>query len=159
MGIYMVPGNHEYISGIEDVADYLANRTRIRLLRDEMVELPCGLQIVGRDDRSNENRHSLDSLLARTDPLKPVLVLDHQPYELAQTDAAGVDIQISGHTHNGQLWPLNHLVDMMYEQGHGYRKWSHAHIYVSSGLSLWGPPFRIGTESDFAVLKIYRRPE
>lgn len=157
LGIYMVPGNHEYISGIDASVDYLEAKTDIRLLRDEIVELPCGIRIVGRDDRSNRSRQPLDSLLSRTDPQKPVIVLDHQPYELAETDAAGVDLQISGHTHHGQLWPLNILVDKMYEQGHGYRKWNHAHIYVSSGLSLWGPPFRIGTKSDLAVIHLSRR--
>ena len=69
-------------------------------------------------------------------------------------DAAGVDLQISGHTHHGQVFPLNLITDVMYEQSHGYRKWQHAHIYVSSGLSLWGPPFRIGTHSDMAVITL-----
>lgn len=157
MGIYMVPGNHEYISGIDASADYLDAKTDIKLLRDEIVELPCGIRVLGRDDRSNRSRQTLDSLLSGADTQKPVIVLDHQPYDLAETDAAGVDLQISGHTHDGQLWPLNIIVDKIYEQGHGYRKWSHAHIYVSSGLSLWGPPFRIGTKSDLAVIRLSRR--
>jgi len=63
-------------------------------------------------------------------------------------------MQISGHTHRGQLWPLSILVDRMYEQSHGYRKWNYSHIFVSSGLSLWGPPFRIGTDSDMGVIRI-----
>ncbi|MBE6251603.1 MAG: metallophosphoesterase [Bacteroidales bacterium] len=155
--IYMVPGNHEYISGIGDSEVYLESRTSIKLLKDEIIELPSGIQVIGRDDRSNKDRQSLDTLLSRTDISRPIIVLDHQPYNLAEIDASGVDLQISGHTHNGQLWPLNLLVNEMYEQGHGYRKWSHTHIYVSSGLSLWGPPFRIGTKSDLAVLKLSGR--
>ena len=83
-----------------------------------------------------------------------MVVLDHQPYDLAQTDALKVDLQISGHTHRGQVWPLSWLTDKMYEQSHGYRKWSYSHIWVSSGLSLWGPPFRIGTKSDLAVIDL-----
>ena len=79
---------------------------------------------------------------------------DHQPYDLAHADSLGIDLQISGHTHAGQIWPLTLIIDRMYEQGHGYRKWNHAHIYVSSGLSLWGPPFRIGSRSDLAVIDI-----
>jgi predicted MPP superfamily phosphohydrolase len=58
------------------------------------------------------------------------------------------------HTHRGQIWPLNWLTDCIFEQSHGYRKWAHSHIYVSSGLSLWGPPFRIGTHSDMAVIEV-----
>jgi len=154
MGIYMVPGNHEYISGIEDCTEYLEERTGIRLLRDSIVLLPNGMQIIGRDDRSNRSRAELNELLDKADRSRPVIVLDHQPYDLAETDSLKVDIQISGHTHRGQLWPLSILVDRMYEQSHGYRKWNYSHIFVSSGLSLWGPPFRIGTDSDMAVIRI-----
>lgn len=154
LGIYMVPGNHEYISGIEDCTAYLKERTGIRLLRDSVVVLPDGIQIIGRDDRSNRSRAELKELLDKADKSRPMIVLDHQPYDLAETDSLKVDIQISGHTHRGQMWPLSILVDRMYEQSHGYRKWNHSHIFVSSGLSLWGPPFRIGTDSDMAVIRI-----
>lgn len=153
MGIYMAPGNHEYISGIEDVVSFLET-TPITLLRDSVVKLPCGLQIVGRDDVSNRHRMLLKDLMARCDAAKPILVLDHQPYKLASADSLGVDLQFSGHTHHGQVWPVSILTDKMFEQSHGYRKWAHSHIYVSSGLSLWGPPFRIGTHSDMVVFHV-----
>ena len=153
MGIYMVPGNHEYISGIDACAEFLAD-TQVRLLRDSVVTLPEGLQIIGRDDMSNRNRKPLEELIEGADSTMPMIVLDHQPYNLAGTDSLGVDIQISGHTHRGQIWPLNWLTDCIFEQSHGYRKWTHSHIYVSSGLSLWGPPFRIGTHSDMAIIEI-----
>ncbi len=135
------------------------------------------LKIIGRDDRMNSfRRKSLETLLAEakeenlpangnnSDTLTGTcnsgkgeiytIVLDHQPYDLALTDSLGVDIQISGHTHRGQIWPFNLLTDKLYEQSQGYRKWSHSHIYVSSGLSLWGPPFRIGTNSELVVLEV-----
>lgn len=153
MGIYMVPGNHEYISGIKACTEFLEN-TPVHLLRDSIVTLPGGIQIIGRDDRSNRERKPLEQLLETTDRTLPTIVLDHQPYDLAKTDSLGVDIQISGHTHHGQIWPLNRITDHLFEQSHGYRKWSHTHIFVSSGLSLWGPPFRIGTHSDLAVIDI-----
>ena len=153
MGIYMAPGNHEYISGIEACESFLKD-TPIQLLRDSIVTLPNGLQIIGRDDRSNRHRMSIAQLMKLADPTKPTLLLDHQPYEMAKKDSLGIDIQFSGHTHRGQVWPMSLLVDNMYEQSHGYRKWEHSHVYVSSGLSLWGPPFRIGTDSDMGVLTI-----
>lgn len=153
MGVYMVLGNHEYISGVEEVISFL-DTTPITLLRDSVVTLPCGLQIVGRDDVSNRRREPLASLMARCDAAKPIMVVDHQPYKLAAADSLGVDLQFSGHTHHGQVWPVSLLTDMMFEQSHGYRKWSHSHIFVSSGLSLWGPPFRIGTQSDMAVFHL-----
>lgn len=153
MGVYMVPGNHEFISGIDACEAFLAG-TKVHLLRDEVESLPCGLQVIGRDDRSNPHRLLLEDLLEKTDASRPVLVLDHQPYGLAHADSLGIDMQVSGHTHRGQIWPLSWLTDALFEQSHGYRKWDNAHIYVSSGLSLWGPPFRIGTRSDMAVLHI-----
>lgn len=153
LGVFMVPGNHEYVSGINDCLDYLRQRN-ITVLRDSMTVLPGGLQLIGRDDRSNKHRKELDELMTQADRSRPIILLDHQPYDLAESDSAGVDIQICGHTHRGQVWPLNYITDYIFEQSHGYRKWTHAHIWVSSGLSLWGPPFRIGTDSDMAVIKV-----
>ena len=153
MGIYMVPGNHEFISGIEKSVEFLKN-TPVVLLRDSVVVLPGGVQLVGRDDRSNRNRASLEELMAGVQKGLPVIMMDHQPYELGFKDSLGVDLQLGGHTHRGQIWPMNLLIDRMYEQSHGYRKWDNSHVVVSSGLSLWGPPFRIGTQSDLWVINV-----
>ena len=155
-GVYMAMGNHEYISGVKECSALLED-TPIGLLRDSIVTLNSGIQIIGRDDRTNPKRRPLEELVAECDKTKPIIVIDHQPYALAEADSLGVDFQFSGHTHRGQVFPLNLLMDRIYEQSHGYRHWSHAHIYVSSGLSLWGPPFRIGTYSDIAVITIKGR--
>lgn len=152
-GIYMVPGNHEFISGIRESSRFIQN-TPIRLLRDETITLPNGLQLIGRDDRSNRKRLSLDELAKNIDPSKPVILLDHQPYNLKETEKAGIDLQFSGHTHRGQIWPISLVTDKIFEQSHGYRQWGKSHIYVSSGLSLWGPPFRIGTDSEMVVFNL-----
>lgn len=153
MGVYLVPGNHEYISGIEKCEQFL-KKTPICVLKDSIIELPCGVQIVGRDDRFNRRRMPVTHIMEKVDSTKPIIMLDHQPYEVEKKDSLGVDVQISGHTHRGQVWPLSILVDNMYEQSHGYRKWNNSHVYVSSGLSLWGPPFRIGTRSDMVVITL-----
>lgn len=153
-GIYMVPGNHEYISGIDEVARFIAD-TPIMLLRDSVVTLPGGLQLIGRDDKSNPSRATLSTLMSRTDTSRPIFVLDHQPYGIAEADALGIDLLFCGHTHRGQVWPLTWVTDGLFEQSHGYRRWSHAHVYVSQGLSLWGPPFRIGSISELVVFKLY----
>lgn len=153
LGIYMVPGNHEYISGIEECIEFL-QETPIKILQDSVITLPGGIQLIGRDDRFNQRRENLADLMDKVDKSLPIIVLDHQPYELSKVDSLGADIQISGHTHHGQIWPFNLITDHMFEQSHGYRKWSHSHIWVSSGLSLWGPPFRIGTNSDMLVIDL-----
>lgn len=154
MGIYMCPGNHEYISNIEACEKFL-KRTPIHLLRDTVITLPEGINIIGRDDKSNRTRKTLAELMAKTNPELPVILLDHQPYNLNEADSLNVDLQLSGHTHHGQLFPFNVLTDYLYEQSHGYKKYRHTHVLVSSGLSLWGPPFRIGTKSDLAVIEIH----
>ncbi len=181
-GIYMVPGNHEYISGIADVEAFL-QKTPVVLLRDSVVMHPCGIALAGRDDRSNRGRLPVEALLGKVAVAGsaggageidkagrvaeagevgqsgeagdvPVILLDHQPYEIAHKDSLGVALQFSGHTHRGQVWPMSILVDRMYEQSHGWRKWNNSHVIVSSGLSLWGPPFRIGTDSDLWVINL-----
>lgn len=152
-GVYMSLGNHEYISGVEASRSFLAD-TPITLLVDSVATLDCGVQIVGRDDRTNKHRKSLEELLQCVDNEHVVIVLDHQPYDIAESNRTGVDIHLSGHTHRGQVWPLTWFTDAMYDQSHGYRKWSTTHAIVSQGLSLWGPPFRVGSHSDMFVISI-----
>ena len=125
--------------------------TSITLLRDSVVTLENGIQVIGRDDRRQRDRESLDKLVRQTDPSKPILLIDHQPYDLEQTVDAGIDLQFSGHTHHGQVWPLTYLTDYLFELSYGYEKRENTHLYVSSGLSLWGPPYRIGTDSEIVV--------
>lgn len=157
LGVWMVAGNHEYISGIDTCRAFL-EETPVRLLRDRVVMLPNGLQLIGRDDRSNRRRIPLEELMTATHAERPTLLVDHQPYELARADSLGVDLHLYGHTHHGQVWPLSLLTDYLYEQSHGYRKWPSSHAVVSSGLSLWGPPLRIGTQSDLWVIDLTPTP-
>lgn len=152
-GVYMVPGNHEYISGIGECEAFLG-QTPITLLRDSVVSLRCGVQIIGRDDAVNRRRAPLKELVGRCDDSLPRVLLDHQPSQLSKADSLGVTLQISGHTHHGQVWPLNILTNIIYEQSHGYRRWQRSHVWVSSGLSLWGPKFRIATRGDLAVITL-----
>ena len=153
LGIFMVPGNHEYYSGINESAKFICG-TQIHLLRDTVVTLEGSLQIIGRDDYTNKRRKSLKELMSTCDRNKPTILLDHQPHHLSETQAEGINLQFSGHTHHGQFWPVSWITDKIFEQSHGYKKWGKSNIYVSSGLSLFGPPFRIGTQSDMVVFNI-----
>jgi len=152
MGIYMAPGNHEYISGIKECAEFL-RKTKIQLLRDSAVTLPCGLQIIGRDDYRVANRLSANDWARLSDKSMPTIIIDHQPYNLGEAQQIGADIQFSGHTHDGQVIPLKYLTNYLFDISYGYEKREDTHFYVSSGLSLWGPPFRIGTNSEFVVFE------
>lgn len=155
LGIYMVPGNHEYHSGIRRCREFVQQETPICWLQDSVAVLANGLQIVGRDDRSNPHRKPLAELIRPLDPSRPLLVLDHQPAHLEEVVAAHADWQFSGHTHDGQVWPLNYITRSLFEVSQGYKRMGETHVYVSSGLSLWGPPFRIGTHSELTLFQIH----
>lgn len=147
---FTVLGNHEYIGGEEDAERFLQD-AGIGLLRDAEVRSK-GITIIGRDDRSNAERKPLTEL---ADSLSGFcILLDHQPYQLEEAQAAGMDFQFSGHTHRGQVWPLSWLTDAMYEKSWGYHRRGGTQYYVSSGLGIWGPKIRIGTRSEYLVLRI-----
>ena len=149
--VYASLGNHEYIAGLGDALDFYRD-AGICLLRDSVANVQ-GLRLVGRDDRSNRNRKAL-SELAPTDPAFTIL-LDHQPYYLKEAEDCGIDFQFSGHTHHGQIWPGNWLTDRMFEKAFGHHQRGGTQYYVSSGLGIWGGKFRIGTRSEYLVLKIH----
>jgi predicted MPP superfamily phosphohydrolase len=154
-----VTGNHEYIGGADEACRYLEEHG-IRVLRDSVVTLPDGLQIVGREDRAMRQfagraRKSLNDLLSGLDSSKPVLMMDHQPFQLEEVSRAGVDVQLSGHTHHGQIWPLNYITGAMYEISRGYRRIGRTHFYVSSGAGTWGPPVRLGNTPEIVLLTLH----
>ncbi|GHS90733.1 metallophosphatase [Bacteroidia bacterium] len=153
LGIYACLGNHEYLGGIEGSLDFYS-KTKIHLLIDSVVQVDSSFWVIGRDDRTNIKRKLLPELVERTDTTQPLILLDHQPYNLDQAEKSGIDLQISGHTHNGQIWPLNLLVNKIYELGYGFKQKGETFVYTSSGLALWGPPFRIGTQSELVVFDI-----
>lgn len=152
-GVYIVPGNHEYISDIKGTVDFL-NTLPFHLLRDEVFVLPNGIQLVGRDDKANPNRASIEELFDNVSLDSPIILLDHQPLETEASEAVGVDLQVSGHTHNGQIWPFSLLTCSLFRVSYGYQRFGDFHLYVSSGLGLWGPPLRIGTKSELVVLNL-----
>jgi len=156
LGVYAITGNHEYIGGAEDAVAYLTEHG-IRVLRDEMTIIDGVIQLVGREDRSmprftGRERLPLTDLLGSADTRLPLIVLDHQPYDLDEAADNGVDLQLSGHTHNGQLWPLNYIITKIYEIGYGYGRKGAAQFYVSCGAGTWGPPVRLGHRPEIARL-------
>ncbi len=150
-GVYTVPGNHEYISGINESKKFF-EKTGIHLLRDSSVLIDSTFYIVGRDDKSNPTRKSLEELTASLDKTKPIVLLDHQPFHLEEAETNGIDFQFSGHTHRGQIWPISLITDLMYEKSYGFLRKGNTQIYVSSGMGIWGGKFRIGTQSEYIVI-------
>ncbi len=157
-GVFGITGNHEYIGGAEEAVAYLEEHG-VQMLRDTSVVLAGGITLIGREDRSRiqfsgKRRTSLEQLLRHVDPARPVIVMDHQPFDLDSVARAGVDLQISGHTHDGQLWPLNYITRLVYEKSWGYLRKGNTHVYVSSGVGTWGPPVRLGNRPEIVVLTL-----
>jgi predicted MPP superfamily phosphohydrolase len=157
-GLYAITGNHEFIGGGGKTIPYIESKG-IKVLKDEMVILDGGIQLIGRIDRDSfrfygKERLPIGQLMKQADTSKPVILLDHQPFHLDESVKAGVDLQLSGHTHNGQMWPLNYLTRKIYELSYGYLKKGNSQFIVSSGYGLWGPRVRSGSRSEVLLINI-----
>ena len=127
----------------------------IHLLRDDSCVLDNGLCLVGRDDRTNPERKALSGILPGGAPKDHfTILLDHQPYHLEEAQQCGIDLQMSGHTHYGQVWPISWITDAIYEIAFGEGQRGDTHYYVSSGMGIWGGKYRIGTRSEYVVVEI-----
>lgn len=158
LGVYAITGNHEYIGGAESAVQYYKDHG-ITVLRDSALLLDSSIYLIGREDRDKRRftgikRKELDELLLGIDLHKPIILLDHQPFNLEKAAMAGIDLQLSGHTHDGQLWPFNYITQAIYEVSWGYLKKGDSHFYVSSGAGTWGPPIRLGNRPEVLVFNI-----
>jgi predicted MPP superfamily phosphohydrolase len=157
-GIYAVTGNHEYIGGVTAACEYMTGHG-IRMLRDTAVKIDDSFYLIGREDRSAGSRSKyprkpLKEVLDGVDKSFPLIMMDHQPFGLNEASDNQIDLQISGHTHNGQLWPLNFVISRIYELGWGYAVKGKTHYYVSCGVGGWGPPVRTGSRPEIIDIKI-----
>ena len=152
-GVFAVPGNHEYISGLDESMRFL-EQADVRVLRDSVAVLTDGLCIVGRDDDTNRNRKSIAQLTSKLFGNQATIVLDHQPHRLEEAADAGIDLQISGHTHRGQIWPATWITDAVFERSHGHLQKGGTRYYISTGLGIWGGKFRIGSHSEYIVVNV-----
>jgi len=151
-GVFAVTGNHEYIGGVEQACKYL-EENGVKVLRDQCIIVNNTLFLIGREDRSisrflGRERKSLDELMKNVDKSKPIVLMDHQPFQLEEAKQAGIDLQLSGHTHHGQIWPLNYITRAIYSISWGYKNDGSTNYYISSGVGTWGPPVRIGNHPE-----------
>ena len=172
-GVYAVYGNHDVeetlFGGFPISPISQAFRTRqmeqflddcgFITLTDETVKLGGGVQLVGRIDGEKAgdgttNRMSPDELLKDVDPELPVLVLEHEPKEFQALKAAGADVALCGHTHAGQMFPGNLIVPFFNENAWGYRRVHDLETFVTAGVGYYGPPMRVGTDSEITVINL-----
>jgi predicted MPP superfamily phosphohydrolase len=157
-GVIAVTGNHEYIGGVEPACRYLVEHN-ITMLRDSAMKINDSFYIVGREDLSirgfaGKTRKTLEELMSGVDKSYPIILMDHQPFHLDEAEKNGADLQLSGHTHHGQLWPFNFITKKVYELSWGYKKKGNTHYYVSCGVGTWGPPVRTGNRPEIVNIKL-----
>ncbi len=156
-GTYFVTGNHEYYSGVTQWCHYVAS-LGVRVLRNERVSIARGSEsfdLVGVDDWASRQA-DLPKAVAGRDPNKLLILLAHQPAAADEAARYGVDLQLSGHTHAGQIWPFKYLVFLQqpYAQGLHHHQDTQTQVYVSSGTGFWGPPMRLGTSAEITLITL-----
>ncbi len=157
-GVFAVTGNHEYIGGAEPACKYLTEHGIVEL-RDSYVKVADSFYIIGREDRAiksfaGKTRKSLDEIMIGIDSGLPLILMDHQPVKLEEAEQKGIDLQLSGHTHHGQLWPFNFITKKIYELSWGYKKKGSTSYYVSCGVGTWGPPIRTGNTPEIIYIEM-----
>jgi predicted MPP superfamily phosphohydrolase len=157
-GVYACTGNHEYIVGVNDASEFIRSHN-IKLLQDEMIMVDNSFYIAARDDRSKkqftgEPRKPLNEILAGKNEDLPIILMDHTPFGLEEAEQNNVDLQLSGHTHHAQMWPLNFITQMIYEKDYGYLKKGNTQYYVTCGVGTWGPPVRTGSRAEIVNITV-----
>lgn len=156
-GAFFVTGNHEYYSGYEDwIAE--VERLGLQTLRNERAQLPGGLDIAGVNDPTGGSfgdRPDFDRAMADRDPARAVVLLAHQPVQAHDAARHGVDLQLSGHTHGGQLWPFHYIVKLAQQPVvSGLGQVDGMPVYVTNGAGFWGPPVRVGAPPDITLVQL-----
>ncbi|MEU4264370.1 metallophosphoesterase [Streptomyces argenteolus] len=154
-GAYYVTGNHEFYSGAEQWVRFVSG-LGLRTLRNERVALP-GFDLAGVEDASgaeHDDGPDYEAALGGRDRDRAVVLLAHQPAQVTEAARYGVDLQLSGHTHGGQLWPFTHLTALANPDVAGLSRHGDTLLYVTRGTGFWGPPVRLGADPDITVVEL-----
>ncbi|MBO2945389.1 metallophosphoesterase [Paenibacillus sp. F411] len=156
-GVYTSLGNHDRFDG--EITELIAalEQSGMQVLYDETAEVQ-GITIAGRRDKQDAGRAELSQILSGRDLTAPVLLLDHQPNALDEAQEAGTDLVVSGHTHNGQVFPGNLITGALFENDWGYLQKGSMHSIVTSGYGFWGPPIRLGSRSEIVQIEVTFQP-
>ncbi|GAF51573.1 metallophosphoesterase [Psychrobacter sp. JCM 18900] len=155
-GVYATLGNHDLYGHERPISEALQN-AGIQLLNDEVLCIEHEGQpvwLVGRFDNHKRQRVATTDLLAQVDTSQPVILLDHRPSDIDNHSQLPIDLQVSGHTHNGQVFPANFIVNAINRLGYGYEQIGKGHFVVSSGYGFWGIPFRLGSRSEIWLITL-----
>lgn len=158
LGVFGTLGNHEFYGDADENAQAL-RAGGVQVLRDAVAVVADQVVVVGRDDDMHADRPSLAALLKDVRRDLPVLVLDHRPTEILANVQTPMDIQVSGHAHNGQVFPANFIVRALYRLHYGHEQIEGKEIFVSSGYGFWGVPLRLGSRSEVLVIDVTGRKD
>ncbi len=151
-GVYGVLGNHENLGSLDK--GHFFDLAGIKMLCDSIAVMDGSFNLAGRMDNRYRDRITTAALLKSINDSLPVILIDHRPTDIIENSRTTADIQLSGHTHNGQLFPFNFIISSIYELGYGYKKIANTHFFVSSGIMLWGPPVRTIGKSEILVVDV-----
>jgi predicted MPP superfamily phosphohydrolase len=151
-GVYAVLGNHEYYAG-QDKGSFF-DKAGMKVLCDTLVVIDNAFTLAGRYDSHFGKRESAYNLLSSSSDSLPIILVDHRPTEIDEVSSTNADIQLSGHTHNGQLFPINLITRRVYQLSWGHLKKGNTHFFVTSGIRLWGPPVRTTGKSEIMVIDV-----
>jgi predicted MPP superfamily phosphohydrolase len=149
-GSFGVVGNHEFYGGQQNGSFF--RKAGITMLYDTIINIDNSFYLAGRYDEHFRKRKNIGELLEDFKPGLPFILMDHRPTHLQEVGRTQVDAQFSGHTHNGQLFPINYIIHQIYELSWGHRKIGNTNFFVSSGLRLWGPPVKTAGKSEIMVV-------
>lgn len=157
-GVFAVTGNHEFYAGVAR-AVAIMQKAQVNVLRNERRILPGGLQILGIDDPTGTKRlgnsvPEVTDLFATLAPDQPSIFLCHQPIYFEEAAAHGIGLQLSGHTHGGQLFPIILISRLFYPLTPGLHHQGKSYLYVSRGVGTWGPPLRLGSPPELVLVKL-----
>jgi predicted MPP superfamily phosphohydrolase len=156
-GIYVVSGNHEYYGGIQHFNDF-CDQSNFHILNNETITIDKGLHIVGIPDDTAKSFSlpgpDLGIAMRNIQDDQPIILMSHKPVGFPEAVKKGVSLQLSGHTHSGQILPLNLLVPLAFKYSYGLYELDTAYIYTTSGTGLWGPPMRIFTSSEIVSIDL-----
>ncbi len=157
-GAFFVTGNHEYFSGAGQWVEHV-RELGLRPLENDRVEI-AGFDLAGVNDVAGESEGQGPDFvraLGDRDRTRASVLLAHQPVVIHDAVEHGVDLQLSGHTHGGQLWPGNHIAALANPTVAGLERYGDTQLYVSRGAGAWGPPVRVGAQSDITVVELASR--
>lgn len=156
-GIFAVTGNHEFYAGIDKFLG-IAKNSNIKILRNEKTTIAGAFELVGIDDKAgrrfSEVGSDLNSALKNIDFTKPVILLSHQPDIFNYAQKLGVNLQLSGHTHAGQIPPMDLIVMSAFKYPYGLYRQSGSYLYTTSGTGIWGPPMRLFSRCEIVKIVI-----